>query len=141
MTTDRKTVDIFLAKSRAALSEARHLMEMNFYDGAKSRACVSSILAVKAAIGKGLFPSGTEVLDIVAYWVVKGKVTEDARIYLRAAMIGKYDADESAHLSTREGVETAIKAAEAFFTVASGVVSSSARDKAVVASAAHAYHR
>lgn len=91
-----------MRKAENAMKEARILLEAGFYDGARSRATVSSIQAFTAAtlmIGNPNDPQ--DLIERVKAFVASGRLPEGADLYFTASIFSKRDADEG-HLMTTE---------------------------------------
>ncbi|MCV9964908.1 hypothetical protein OIU34_23730 [Pararhizobium sp. BT-229] len=115
MPTRDRIADMHVKKAELALAEADLLFGAGFFDGAISRASVSSIQIMKAAITlQGRPDDPLDVGECVKAWAMDGRLPAAIHVFFGVAMMVRRDADETVRYTTQGSAEKAIEAARQF---------------------------
>ena len=115
MPTRDRISDMHVKKSESALAEAELLFGAGFFDGAISRASVSSIQIMNAAIAlQGRPDDPIDVGECVKAWAMDGRLPAAIHLFYEVAMMVRRDADETIQYTTQGSAEKAIEAARQF---------------------------
>ena len=105
-------------KADVALAEARHLFDVEFYDGAVSRATSSSLQTVRAVIAMIGQPTDPKEMPTCVRTMVKDqRLPEGMDKVFAAIMKVRSEVDEGSNPMTKERAEQAMAAAARFSTV------------------------